>query len=252
MPVRVSSLLWDVLTTALEAARATQGLYDPTLLHQMVALGYNRSFDRLPEQTPPAGAAPGYGGGWRGIRLDERNRSVQLPLGVGLDLGGLAKGLAVDAALARLRVLGIAAALVNAGGDLAVSGLPAENDAWPIAVEGLAESWTVPLQRGAMATSGIARRHWRQGAQQRHHLLDPRSGLPAQSGLWAVSVVAARCAQAEVAAKATFVLGPEQGSAFLRERGLAALLVREDGGRQTVGAWPASTGECERAGECAR
>ena len=97
-----------------------------------------------------------------------------------------------------------------------------------------------------MATSGIARRHWWQGAERRHHLVDPRTGLPAQGGLWAVSVVAARCVQAEVAAKAAFILGPEQGSAFLRERSLAGLLIREDGGRQVVGAWPAPPGERER------
>lgn len=241
--VAVTPLFWDVLTTALEAARTTQGLYDPTLLHHMVALGYDRTFDRLPAQSALPDGTPCRGGGWRGIRLDEHTRRVVLPLGVGLDLGGLAKGMAVDAALARLRGLGLTAALVNAGGDLAVHGLPVAADAWPIAVEGLDESWTVPLQRGAMATSGVARRRWRQGAQRRHHLLDPRTGLPAQSGLWAVSVVAARCVQAEVAAKAAFVLGPERGGAFLRERGLAGLLIHEDGARHVIGAWPAPLGE---------
>ena len=72
----------------------------------------------------------------------------------------------------------------------------------------------------------------------RHHLIDPRTGLPAHSGLWSVTVAAARCEQAEVAAKITFLLGTEQGSAFLRHHSLAGLLVREDGTWATVGSWP--------------
>jgi len=154
---------------------------------------------------------------------------VTLPAGVGLDLGGMAKGLAVDAAVSCLRGLGVEAALVNAGGDLAVHGGLPGGAAWPVVVEGRAAPQVVLLERGALATSGIARRHWQQGPQRRHHLLDPRTGLPAQSGLWAVTVVAARCVQAEVAATAAFVLGPEAGARFLQERGLAGWLARDDG-----------------------
>ncbi len=72
----------------------------------------------------------------------------------------------------------------------------------------------------------------------RHHLIDPRTGLPAQSGLWSVTVVAARCEQAEVAAKVAFLLGVEQGSEFLHNLAFAGLLVREDGTWTTVGSWP--------------
>src|SRR5439155_22588655 len=131
--------------------------------------------------------------------------------GVGLDLGGIAKGMAVDAALARLRALGVDAALVNAGGDLAVHGRLPGGTAWPVVVQGRRAPQTVLLERGALATSGIARRRWQQGQQSRHHLLDPRTGLPAQSGLLSITVVAARCVQAEVAATAAFVLGPQEG-----------------------------------------
>lgn len=239
-PVPVSGLLWEVLTTALEAAQATDGLYDPTLQRQMAALGYDRSFEQVPAWSARPGATPEPGGGWRDIYLDQRRRRVMLPAGVGLDLGGLAKGLAADTALALLQARGVAMALINAGGDLAVHGLPPEGDAWPIAVAMPRGECTVALARGAMATSGIARRHWRQGAEERHHLLDPRTGRPAASDLWSVSVVAARCVQAEAAATAAFVLGSKRGSQFLREQGLAGLLVRQDGRRLRVGAWPAS------------
>src|SRR5262249_39851443 len=152
------------------------------------------------------------------------DRRVTLPEGVGLDFGGIAKGMAVDAAITRLARMGITSALVNAGGDLAVLGLPPRADAWPIAIAGLTQSRTVALQRGALATSGIARRHWRQGEQARHHLLDPRTGEPVHNELWSVTVVASRCELAEVAAKAAFVAGSEQGSSLLRDYGLAGLM----------------------------
>jgi thiamine biosynthesis lipoprotein len=238
--VAVSPLLYAVLVTALEAAQATAGLYDPTLLRHLVAVGYDRSFAALPPRVPAAAELPGPGGGWRRIALDHRRRRVTLPAGVGLDLGGIAKGMAVDAAVSCLRTLGVEAALVNAGGDLAVHGCLPGGAAWPVLVEGCAAPQVVLMQRGALATSGIARRHWQQGQQRRHHLLDPRTGLPVQSALWAATVVAARCAQAEVAATAAFVLGPEEGARFLQERGLAGWLARQDGTGQAVGAWPAS------------
>jgi FAD:protein FMN transferase len=238
-PVAVSPLLYQVIVTALEAAQATDGLYDPTLLRHLMAVGYDRTFATLPPRVPAAAGLPGPGGGWRRIAVDHRHRRVTLPAGVGLDLGGIAKGMAVDAAVSCLRTLGADAALVNAGGDLAVHGCLPGGAAWPVIVEAPAAPQVVLLQRGAVATSGIARRHWQQGEQRRHHLLDPRTGLPAQSDLWSVTVVAARCVQAEVAATAAFVLGPQEGARFLEERGLAGWLVRKDGPGQAAGAWPA-------------
>jgi thiamine biosynthesis lipoprotein len=236
--VAVSPLLYDVVATALAAARATDGLYDPTLLRPIVALGYDRSFDRLPAHLPALASVVGSGGGWRHIVLDAAHRLITLPPGVGLDLGGIAKGLAVDAALARLAALGVADALVNAGGDLAVRGLPPEREAWPIAVPGRHQSWTIPLHHGAIATSGIARHRWQQGAMLRHHLLDPRTSQPSVSGLWSVTVAAGTCGQAEVAAKTAFLLGAADGADMLVTHGLAGVLVAADGMWRTAGGWP--------------
>jgi thiamine biosynthesis lipoprotein len=237
-PVAVSDLLYTVLATALTAAQATEGVYDPALLDQLVKLGYDRTFDDLPAVhfDPIFPGEPG--GRWRGIKVDPVRRRVTLPTGIKLDFGGIAKGMAVDAALECLRLNGIRAAMVNAGGDLAVLGLPPEAEQWPVAVPGQQQLWTIPLRRGAIATSGIARRHWWQGQTLRHHLLDPRTGLPAQSDLWSVTVIADRCEQAEVAAKVAFILGSRQGTDFLRRHRIAGLLVREDGAWDTVEPWP--------------
>lgn len=244
--VPVGPLLFGVIERALEAARATGGLYDPSLQQHLLRLGYDRSFEDVPERAPIIARLPGPGGGWRGIRMDPAHRTVTLPAGVGLDFGGIAKGMAVDAALEQLRAADVGAALVNAGGDLAVIGLPPHGTSWPVAVQGPGGWWTIPLQRGAMATSGIARRRWQQGQVARHHLLDPRTGVPAAGGVWSTTVVAARCEQAEVAAKAAFLLGAEGGIRFLEDRRLAGLLVWEDGHWRAAGPWPRAAMQVER------
>src|SRR5438128_8179267 len=172
------------------------------------------------------------------IRVNPLSQYVTLPAGIKLDFGGIAKGMAVDAALENLRLSGVHTALVNAGGDLAVLGLPPAAEHWQLAVPGRERFWTIPLRQGAVATSGIAHRHWWQGQTLRHHLLDPRTGLPAQSDLWSVTVVADRCEQAELAATVAFILGSQQGGNFLRRHRIAGLLVHEDGTWDAVEPWP--------------
>ena len=237
-PVIVSDLLLRVISAALRAARATRGLYDPTLLRAIEQLGYDRSFERIGPTTPPLAGQVAPGGGWRRVRIDHAARTVTLPHGVGIDLGGIAKGMAVDAAFERLHASGAAAAMLSAGGDLRVLGAPPGEASWLIAIPGPAGPVTVPLTHGSLATSGIGRGRWRQGRVERHHLLDPRSARPARTGLWSVSVAAATCAQAEVAAKTAFILGPGPGAEFLASKRLAGLFTTPLGERRAAGSWP--------------
>jgi thiamine biosynthesis lipoprotein len=236
-PFVASELLFDAVSTALDAARATDGLFDPSLAIDIARVGYDRSFELIGAVAPPCGAPPSGGGRWRGVTLDRGARTIELPPGSGLDLGGIAKGMAVDAALELLRARGVETALVSAGGDLAVRSSRPGSRSWPIAIGEDGEE-VVPLTGGAIATSSSLRRRWLQADRRRHHLLDPRTGEPACSGLREVTVVAGTCAQAEVAAKAIFVLGPSLGPMFAQRHGLAARLVREDGRRLTAGPWP--------------
>jgi thiamine biosynthesis lipoprotein len=239
-PVIAGELLWAVLTAALDAARSTGGIYDPLLLRQLEAAGYDRTFADVPGDQPPSLLLPRPGGAWRLIRRDARARAVTLPAGTALDFGGLAKGMAVDAALARLVAAGLPQAAVEAGGDLSVHGHPSNRHGWPVAIRLPTGARGVSLYRGALATSSRSYRRWRQGETERHHILDPRTGLPADSGLWSVSVTASSCAQADVAAKTAFILGPQDGRAFLLRYGLPALLVWPDGATEPVGPWPAA------------
>lgn len=237
VPFIASELLFGVVSTALDAARATDGLFDPSLLEELVRSGYDRSFEAVGSRVPEAATPPRAGGSWRGVLLDRGRRAITLPPGCALDLGGIAKGMAVDASLELLSALGMETALVSAGGDLAVRSPRPDSRTWPIAV-GEGGDQIVPLRSGALATSSSARRRWLQGDRPRHHLLDPRTGESARSGLREVTVAAATCTQAEVAAKAIFVLGPSLGPVFAERHGLAARLVHEDGRRLAAGPWP--------------
>lgn len=233
--VIVTKLFATVLTTALAAARATDGMYDPTLLPQLVRAGYDRTFDELPASRPAPGEAATPGGGWRAIKFDPGWRTVTIPPGVALDFGGIAKGMAVDAAVEKLTRLGVVRFAVEAGGDLRVRGKPRDGQGWPIAVQTVSGFETMTLFKGALATSSLSRRHWVAGDRLQHHILDPRSGEPADSNLWSVSAVAEQCVQADVAAKVAFVLGREHGGEFLVDHGMSGLMVSLDGQRHPIG-----------------
>lgn len=238
-PVVASDVLFDVVSAGVVAARATDGLFDPTLLRQLVRIGYSESFVRNRPLAAPARGTPEPGGAWRNIVLDRRTRTVVVPPRCALDLGGIAKGMAVDAALELLERRGVAAALVSAGGDLAVLGLPPDGRTWPVLIGDYEDSEVVALSRGALATSGVARRAWLQGGVPRHHLLDPRTGDPVTSDLREVTVAAGTCKLAEVAATVCFSLGSRLAREFIVSNRLASRLTREDGTRLAVGTWPA-------------
>ncbi len=230
-PFRASPLLFDAVSAALAAARATDGLFDPTVAGRLVALGYDATFDTLPPERKPAPLPDWRANTWAEIALDRASGAIMLPRGVTIDLGGIAKGMAVDAALAAVVAHGIEPAAVNAGGDLAVSG-PIDGG-WPIALDDAARS--VLLHDGALATSSVLRRRWQVDGQPMHHLLDPRSGLPSRGDLVSVSVAARSCRAAEIAAKAALLLGSQRGAEWLAGHRLTGLLVLESGSVIEVG-----------------
>jgi thiamine biosynthesis lipoprotein len=234
-PFAASDTMYEAASAALAAAQATDGLFDPLLFGRMVELGYDRTFDELPADGTAAPLREWHAGEWRSVRLDPVNRTVTLPAGSGIDLGGLAKGMAVDAAVREMAAAGIDFAAVNAGGDLAVIGTPPGLGTWDVEIEGVAEA--ISLSSGALATSSVLRRRWMVRGQVRHHLIDPRTGLPVENEIAQVSVAAATCVQAEVAAKAVFLLGTVAGTAFVERHGLSALVVTRSGEELRLGAW---------------
>jgi thiamine biosynthesis lipoprotein len=177
-------------------------------------------------------AAPNRVPDWREIETDAFSHGVRLPVGVHLDFGGIAKGWAAGEAARRLAEYG--PALVDAGGDIAVSGPMANGDRWPI---GLANPWEpardlalLMLSMGGVATSGRDYRRWVRAGTQSHHLIDPRTALPARTDVLSATVIASSVVQAEIAAKAALILGSSLGLMRLaRQPQAAGLLVLEDG-----------------------
>jgi len=230
----VSPTLAEVLALALRGAAMTGGLVTPLVLEALEYAGYDRDFTAIAAGALPAAAAPPAhpAADWRCISVDPLRGSVHRPPDLRLDLGGVAKGWAADRA-ARL-IAHHGPALVDVGGDIAVSGPRRDGAAWPIGVQdprGGADPLAVLLiASGGVATSGRDYRHWRQGDVERHHIIDPRTGAPAATDLLSVTVVAPRVADAEIAAKATLILGSADGLSWLHARPwLAGLLVRDDG-----------------------
>lgn len=199
--------LVEVTRLALEGRERTHGLFDPTVHDAVIAAGYDRTFEELPADGPAV--VPQRCGG--DIRM--HGSRIELEPGFRLDLGGIAKGYAVDR-VARMLV-GTAPCLVNAGGDLACYGR-----SWPVGVETAKGQVTLELDRGAIATSGRDRRRWRRDGAETHHLIDPATGAPAGRDFLRVTVVANTAVEAEVLAKAVFLGAPAPGP---------AVLVTEDG-----------------------
>jgi thiamine biosynthesis lipoprotein len=233
--VEVSPILWEVIQDALEAARISEGLVTPTVLPSLEAAGYDRSFAELERDGVEPAAAPVKTADWREIYLEPKRRRLRLPPGSKLDLGGIGKGWAADRAAARLKHLG--PAMVEAGGDIALSGPRRRGGAWRIAVADPRQSdgdlAHLAVASGGVATSGKDRRRWRRGGVWQHHLIDPRTGGPSDSDVWSATVLGPSLRIAETAAKVALILGADAGLAWIERRSnLAALLVLQDGTRR--------------------
>jgi thiamine biosynthesis lipoprotein len=240
VPVRVSETLWSVLQAARRAEAQSAGLVTPVLLDALIAAGYGTSFDRLPsdQAASPASLPERRRFSLRDIMFRAEDRSVCLPEGLRLDLGGVAKGWAAQRAMRRLE--GYGPALVDAGGDIAVSGPGSGERPWLVGIDdprGEGESLgTLRLGRCGVATSGRDYRRWKQDGRWKHHIIDPRSGEPAVTDVLTATVIAPTVMEAETAAKVMLILGSWQGLAWLESRpGYTGLVVTESGDVVTRG-----------------
>ncbi len=242
--VELSPTLLAAVRVAVDAASATDGLVDPTLGADMRAAGYDRTFAlvearegwKVELRHRPRAL-------WRHIELDDESAVLRVPAGVELDLGATAKALAADRAARAIAKAASCGALVSLGGDIAVAGEPplggwcvrlADDHAAPL--EGAGP--LVVINAGGLATSGTSVRRWRTDRGEAHHLLDPRTGLPARTPWRTVSVAAHTCVDANIAATAAIVLGDEAPE-WLEQRGLPSRLVATDGAIVSVAGWPA-------------
>jgi FAD:protein FMN transferase len=207
-------------------------MVDPTIGEALILAGYDRDFADVRDSGMPLTAVKVPG--WRTVRIHAG--TLTMPRGVQLDLGATAKALAADRAARAAARAASAGVLVNLGGDIAVAGEPPATG-WAVGVgddHRAPADQTITIQSGGLATSSTVVRAWATG---RHHIIDPRAGLPAEPYWRTASVAAATCVDANTASTAAVVLGPE-ALRWLGERGLPARLVAHDGAVTTTGGWP--------------
>ncbi len=241
-PVEVSPVLLAAVHVALEAAQQTDGIVDPTLGALLEASGYDRTFALVPADDPTPAALPVRSGTWRDIVVADGTLTV--PRGTAVDLGATGKAFAADlVALAVLDALGTSV-LVSVGGDVRVASPdeavgPAHRVVLGHSVDDLeagGPSGRVRLRDGGLATSSTSARRWRRGGRQWHHLIDPRTGGPADGPWRTVSALGRTAAAANTASTAAVVLGPD-ALPWLEHHGVAARLVAEDGRVTRTSAW---------------
>jgi FAD:protein FMN transferase len=239
----------EAVSVALAAAQWTGGRTDPTVGDALISLGYDRDFAAIDRQRREPHGPPAPAPGWQMVRLE--GPILHLPPGVRLDLGATAKGLGSDRAVRAALAAGgnSGGVLVSLGGDIATGGTP-PRDGWPILVAdgpdpaGSERAQRVRLPSGAMATSSITCRQWRRAGRVLHHIVDPRTGLPADGPWQTASVAAATCADANAAATAAIVAG-ERAEEWLVSEGLPARLVSRAADVRYVGGWPGGGGRID-------
>ncbi len=246
--IEVSPVLLDLIVCALDADAETAGACDPTVADALIALGYDRDFDDVEDSSTISATTPAPG--TSGIIVDPAAMTVDLPLGVHLDLGATAKARAADRAAIAIAGSLRTGVLVDLGGDLRTAG-EAPTDGWKIGITTEARSGridavdeVISVTAGAIASSSTAVRTWRVGDLMAHHVIDPATGWPATRIWTMVTVAASTCAMANSLSTAALVWG-EDALFELPQRSIAARLVRPDGSVERIGGWPEPTGQDE-------
>jgi thiamine biosynthesis lipoprotein len=227
--------LFEVVSQALQLHKQTQGLFDPAVLEALEQAGYNRTIEEVRRSgllpAPSAVLVKPNVRVFSAVQLDADRQRIQLPEGMRIDLGGIAKGWIAERA-ANILSTWTDACAVDAGGDAFLVGLPAGQTAWRITLENPADPSRglaiLKLKPGAVATSAITKRRWRQAGQERHHLIDPRTQAPANTGWQSVTVIAPHASTAEAYAKSLLICGPiEAGRLAAQAEGIEFIAVDE-------------------------
>ena len=225
----------DVLQKAIRFFDETNGLFDPTILPDLMRVGYDRSMDEIRAQNnivSSTASTRGPKADFRQIELDHNSNRVRLPRNMQLDFGGIAKGWIVDQAVLLLSRYSESCA-VNAGGDMRFIGHAPIGLGWQVELEDPRDSSKriakLTINQGAVATSSVVKRTWKQAETNRHHLIDPRTGEPAQSDWLCATVIADDAVTAEVYAKAILIGGPAEVETLTAKNNLVYFVVDRDG-----------------------
>jgi thiamine biosynthesis lipoprotein len=218
-PVAVPQELFDFIADAMRYQRESGGTFDITVGPLMKAWGFFRGEGRMPSEDELAGARRHVGG--THVTLDPASRTIAFDeAGVELDLGGIAKGYAVDRVVELLKRREVAAALISAGGSTIYGfGAPPAAAAWTVTLQDPTDSRNTALTLGlkdrALSVAGGSEKWFEADGVRYSHIMDPRTGRPAQ-GVLSVAVLTTTGTAGDALDDAFFVLGPEQSRAYLR------------------------------------
>ena len=228
-PVVVSQELFDLVATSIQYSRLSKGAFDIT--YASVGYLYDYRRHQHPDDAAIARALPGVD--YRNLILDPAARSIRFGRpGMRIDLGGIAKGHAVDRGIALLQARGIGRAMVNAGGDTRIIG-DRFGKPWVIGIRHPDRKDQVvlrlPLTDAAFSTSGDYERFFDEGGVRYHHIIDPKTGRSPHA-VRSVTIVASTATRTDGLSKTVFILGPEKGIAFINAQPDAdAIVVAADG-----------------------
>jgi FAD:protein FMN transferase len=220
-PVKVSELLFQALSFSLEMAKLTDGAFDPSVGQILENSGFNKNY-LTGERSLYKGDKPG-SATYQDILLNEEERSITLCKPLLLDLGAVAKGLAVDLAMKELEDFeGFA---IDAGGDLFVHGINENGTVWRVGIQHPEKKTellgTVELTNSAVCTSGSYERISEKGI---HHLIHPRTSEAVEEVV-SCTVIAPFTMLADAFSTAVFIMGPREGLRLLEENGLEGILM---------------------------
>jgi len=222
VPIQVSTILYEAVQFALAVAEESEGAFDPTVGYAMETRGFNR--EHRTGETIQTAIDPDTSVSYRDVRLDPDRGTITLLHPLILDLGAVAKGLAVDLAARELRSFRNFA--IDAGGDLYLAGCNPDGEPWAIGIRHpRRENELIDSLRAserAVCTSGDYER--RSSTDDRHHILDPRKGSSPNAAA-SVTVVASSTMLADALATAAFVLGPAEGIRLFDRLGVDGLII---------------------------
>ena len=231
-------ILPALIETALTISDATEGAFDPTLAPVLDAWGFTKDEHRVPSADALKELLSHTGCGKVALEKTADGWTVTLLDGAQLDLGGIAKGYAADLLRAQLEKEGVTSATLDLGGDVFVMGRKTDGSDWRIAVKDPADTESylgvVSAADKFIVTSGVYERYFEENGVRYHHILDPKTGCPAESGLVSVTVLCENGAWADALSTACFVLGPDGALALrddLADQGtdFELILVTDDG-----------------------
>jgi FAD:protein FMN transferase len=230
--VRVTDDVFLVVRRALELARLSDGLFDPTVGPLVRLWGVTTDHARVPSAAEIEAARALVS--WRDVVLDESARTIALRRpSMMLDVGGVAKGYAADEMVRILSARGVRSALIDLGGNIFAMGSRPDGSPWTIGIQdpgGPRGTYlgTVAVTNRTVVTSGVYERYFVEGGRRYHHIMDTRTGFPVDNGLVSVTVVADASFAADGVTLTLLSMGPREGLAFARRMGLQAIMVRAD------------------------